>query len=280
MQLALESGHQVAGLAVPGTPRPLLTNAPDAVWLSGTLAEAPWAEIADFRPEACVNAAWVATPGTYWESPLNHDFVRWSRDFILRACEHGVRQVVSVGSCSEYGMGGRLSEATTPLEPTTTYARCKNELRLLLDDDARQRGFRHCWARVFYPYGIGEHRDRLCSSIAYRLLADQPVTLKTPASTKDYIYIDDLAKAFLVLLEKECVGPVNLGTGTGVAVREIASTIGRLLNKPQLIVEAESPGSDPLSNVLADASRLHSLGWRPTTTLPEGLQRLIHHLQP
>ena len=39
------------------------------------------AEIASFRPEACLHAAWVTEPGVYLESSENRDWLAWSRDF-------------------------------------------------------------------------------------------------------------------------------------------------------------------------------------------------------
>jgi nucleoside-diphosphate-sugar epimerase len=90
--------------------------------------------------------------------------------------------------------------------PTTAYARCKNDLRLALEADARAKSFAFCWTRIFYPYGPGEHPSRLCSSIIHKLVRDEKVVLKTPGSTKDYIFIEDLAEALLTVVEKRFTG--------------------------------------------------------------------------
>ena len=73
----------------------------------------------------------------------------------------------------------------TRLAPTTIYARCKNELRLALEADAAdERSCMFCWARVFYPYGPGEHPSRLCSSIIQKLSRDEKIVLKTPEAPR------------------------------------------------------------------------------------------------
>ena len=77
-------------------------------------------------------------------------------------------------------------------------------------------------AGYFTPTDLGNTPARLCSALTRQLLADQPLTLKTPDSTKDYIFIDDLAAAILAVLEGCLTGPINLGTGVGVTVRDIA----------------------------------------------------------
>lgn len=245
-------------------------------WFKGTLAEPSWSEIEKFKPEACVHFAWIATPGVYLESPENENYFHWSREFVRRIREFGARRIVAAGTCIEYRISDeKLLEDRTPVEPTTTYARWKNALRIALEEDAKKDGFSFAWARVFYPYGVGEHPARLCSSIIQKLGRGEKIELKTPNSTKDYIYIEDLASAFLTVLEKQFEGTVNLGTGIGIAVKEIAQTLGEMMRRPELIKEVNPPQIDPLGYVVADNSRLRGLGWKPEHDLRRGLEKLL-----
>jgi dTDP-6-deoxy-L-talose 4-dehydrogenase (NAD+) len=279
LRVALAEGHEIAGLVVPSEPVPSLPSGQAVRWLRGTLAEAPWAEIARFRPEACVHAAWIATPGAYLESPMNPQFVRWSREFIRRVQAVGVDYVLALGTCVEYRRGREpLSEDTTPLAPTSLYARCKNQMREQLEEDAASLGFTLGWGRVFYPYGVGEHPARLCSSLIRKLTAGEPVMLRTPDSTKDYLHIRDLADALLLVTERRFRGCINLGTGVGITVRALAQMLAGALDRIGLVTEAQSPERDPLDFVVAEASRLRSLGWQPRVSLNEGLRELIGSL--
>ena len=144
-----------------------------------------------------------------------------------------------------------------------------------MEAEAKKSGFTFAWGRVFYPYGPGEHPSRLCSSIIAKLGRGEQMVLKTPQSTKDYIYIDDLAAALAVVVEKKFSGAINLGTGAGTTVREIARTIGKLMGKEELVGAANPPEPDPLGDVVADASKLKSLGWEQKTTLEQGIQALL-----
>ncbi|MEI9864251.1 MAG: NAD-dependent epimerase/dehydratase family protein [Limisphaerales bacterium] len=58
----------------------------------------------------------------------------------------------------------------------------------------KRTGWQFCWGRVFYPYGVGEHPARLCSSLIQKLQRGEKLVLKTPHSRKDYIYIEDLGR--------------------------------------------------------------------------------------
>ena len=275
---ALDRGHDVAGLIIPSEAVPAgLANKQNLIWLRGTLDQAPWPEIAAFQPDACVHTAWITTPGIYLESPENERFRDTSLEFLRKLTDLGLGHIIGLGTCIEYQITERpLAEDATPIAPTTTYARCKNELRIALESDAKQRSFRFCWGRVFYPYGPGEHPSRLCSAIAQRLFRGEKITLKTPQSTKDYIYIDDLAAALLAVVEKRFEGTINLGTGAGTAVRTIAQILGRLTGRAELIEEAAQPEPDPFPFVVADTARIRSLGWQPDITIEEGLSRLLN----
>ena len=279
-RLALSRGHQVAGLALPGESLPAGLET-SVTWLRGTLDAAPWREIAAFAPDLCVHAAWITTPGIYLESPLNEQFRDWSLAFIRQLAGLGVGHIVGVGTCVEYRIGTEpLNEERTPVGPTTTYARCKDELRRALEAEARAGGFGACWARVFYPYGPGEHPARLCSSLIAKLRRGEEIVLRTPDSTKDYIYIDDLAQALLTVVEQRFRGIVNLGTGEGVTVRQMAGLLGQCLGRPELVRAAPKPEPDPFPFVVADAARLKSLGWRQQVPWEEGLRRLCSAVQP
>jgi nucleoside-diphosphate-sugar epimerase len=272
-RLALAHGHEVTGL----TQTAKISASDKMIWLQGTLAEMPWKKIGQFQPEVCVHLAWIATPGVYLESPLNEDYLKWSLEMVRGLRGLGVNHIVAAGTCIEYQISAApLSEENTPLNPTTLYARCKNELRKALEADAKKNGWQFCWGRIFYPYGPGEHPARLCSSLIEKIRRGEKVVLKTPNSRKDYIYIDDLAGAILLTLEKNFAGAINWGTGEGISVREMAATIATMLGRPELIEISQASATDPFPFVVANAAKLEALGWKQAWKLESGLQKMIN----
>lgn len=278
LRLALKEGHEVAALVRSSNHHCLGLDSSRLHLIPGDLKNPSWKEIEAFSPEVCLHSAWIATPGVYLESPENYKLVEDSFSFLTRMAELGASHIIGLGTCIEYQITGEqrlLSEEKTPIQPSTTYAKCKNELRLRLEASASRNRFGLCWGRVFYPYGPGEHPARLCSSIIARLSRGEKVELKTPESTKDYIFIEDLAAAVLHVVTTEFTGIVNLGTGVGVSVREIAHAIARMLNADELISETPVPEPDPLGYVVADAARIRGLGWSPQVDLKSGLHRIV-----
>ena len=277
LQTALRHGHEIAALVRPEKLTTVSRHAdPGLTWLPGTLANAPWSDLKKFRPDLCLHTAWITTPGVYLESPENERYLEWSLDFLRRVSDTGANRMIVLGTCLEYQSGGSiLSEDQTPLAPVSFYARCKDTLRTALESEAEERGFALGWGRVFYPYGPGEHPMRLCSSLIRSLHHGEKIVLKTPDSIKDYLYIDDLAAALLAVAEKRFCGAINLGTGTGVSVRDVAETIARLMGKTGAVEPAPAANARPENPVVADAARLLGLGWRPQHTLSAGLEKMI-----
>lgn len=270
---ALAAGHDVAILSRQPA---VAAGTKGSVPISGDLAAPPWQAIADFRPESVLHAAWIATPGVYLESPTNADWVRWSLAFATRLPDLGVRHLTVLGTCIEYAITGKpLREGETPLAPASPYARAKAELHSALVSAFAGTDTGLAWARIFYPYGPNEHPARLASSLLSRVLAGQPITLKTPNSTKDYIHEDDVARALLTVVGTGFQGSINIGTGEGVTVGLLARTLAEFAGRPDLVVLPADAPRDPLDFVVADASRLHSLGWRPQVALVDGLRRLV-----
>jgi dTDP-6-deoxy-L-talose 4-dehydrogenase (NAD+) len=284
LRQALAAGHEVGVLVRPRPPAPRTespafpaSSSTAVTVLTGSMAEPPWEALHQFSPDTLIHCAWIATPGAYLESPENEHHAQWSETLALGLIEQGLQQLVILGTCIEYRMGlARLHETETPLEPTTPYARAKDQLRRrLVERLAHHPGVRLAWGRVFYPYGEGEHPARLCSSLISSLRRGDEVVLKTPESTKDYIHISDLAGAILRVAEARLDGSVNLGTGEGVTIREIADRLATLLGRPDGVRALIPAAPDPLGFIVADAGQLRKLGWEPKVTLESGLRRLI-----
>ncbi len=272
---ALAHGHEIAGLTRRdplAQQRAVGREARNLVWFSGSLQDVPWAEIESFRPEACVHCAWSTAPTFTYDSPGHFQYVEWSRNFLDRVVVLGARYVLGLGTCLEYRIGpAPLVEDRTPLDPLGPYAQSKHAMRAWLEENSQLKHFQFCWGRGFYVYGAGEDPTRLCSSLIQSLRHGEPVLLKTPGSVKDYVYMEDVAAALLLLLEKRAVGSFNIGTGVGITVLDLAQTVAAMLNKSGLVQKAQKEIPDPLGFVVADSTKLRSLGWSPEYDLKRGL---------
>lgn len=251
--LAREAGHDVMGLEKPFR-----------------MASPPWEKLAQFAPDVCIHCAWIATPGIYLESPENTAHREWSLDLVRKLAQTGTRRFVIAGTCAEYGPSDHPLREEMPPAPSTLYGREKNLLRVTLEEESAALGLELLWARIFYPYGPGEHPDRLISFLIRNALEGKESPLKQPHAVRDYIHIRDLARAFLMLAEAGPSGVYNVGTGRGLKLAEIRDQVLSSFGNAPLAVTADGPvgGRD---EVVADISKISALGWSPLFDIKKGL---------
>ena len=231
--------------------------------------------VAAVRPTHLLHLAWIAAPGVYWTSPENHRWVEASKRLLLAFARHGGRRAVAAGSCAEYdwGAAGVCREAGTPTRPRTTYGRCKLEFGHWAETCGRARGICVARARLFFLYGPHEHPARLVPSVAGALLAGSPAACSSGTQVRDFLHVADAADALVALAHSTLTGPVNVGSGEPVAVRDVIGRVAAACGRPNLVRfgERETPASEP-PLLVADATRLRDeLGWRPRTELATGL---------
>jgi nucleoside-diphosphate-sugar epimerase len=227
------------------------------------------------RPTHLLHLAWVTTPGAYWTSPENHEWVTASHWLTTHFASSGGRRALLAGTCAEYDWtaGGRCHETDTPTRPATLYGACKNHLRELAERVGADTGMGVAWARLFFLYGPGEHPARLVPSVAQAVLAGQPAECTAGTQERDFLHVEDAAAAVVALLLGEVTGPVNVGSGEAVPVRAVVEAVAAAAGRPDLVrlgARPTPPCEPPL--LVADVGRLRrEVGWSPRIELWRGL---------
>jgi nucleoside-diphosphate-sugar epimerase len=271
------AGHEVSAVSARG-----LLREDGAQWLTGDLLDARTANelMGRVRPELLVHLAWMAEPGAFWTSPENVRWVEATLRLVRAFAEHGGTRAVLAGTCAEYQWGsgnGVCVERSTPLEPQTLYGVSKNATRAVCEAFADQAGFELCWGRIFFLYGPDEPAARLVPSVTRALLEGDQVPVSAGAQVRDFLHVDDVADAFVALLESDARGAVNLGSGHGVSVREVVETIGEATGRPELIqFGALPPREDEPQTLIADVRRLREdVGFEPQISLEDGVAATV-----
>ena len=86
------------------------------------------------------------------------------------------------------------------------------------------------------------------------------------------MYSLDMAEACIYLMENYDSGDIiNIGTGEDITIRELASLISEVVGyEGEIRWDTSKPEGTPQK--LLDVSRLHSMGWKPKTSLKDGLR--------
>ena len=235
------------------------------------------------QPSHLLHFAWYAVPGKFWTAPENAAWVEASIRLLRAFVDAGGERATMSGSCAEYDWSGTgvLSEKDTPLRPATYYGKCKHALASVGEGLAAERGFGFSWGRIFFVYGPYEQPDRLVSQVAESLVKGEPTLTSEGTQRRDFLHARDVASAFVALLDSDVEGPVNIGSGDAVPVRDVVSLIGAAAGRPELVRFGEIPqraGDPPL--IEADVARLRDeVGWRPTVSLEEGIRETVEWWQ-
>jgi nucleoside-diphosphate-sugar epimerase len=212
------------------------------------------------RPTHWLHLAWETKHGHFWSAPSNLDWLAASTDLLRRFADAGGRRVVMAGTCAEYDWshadGGPLSE-DAPLKPATPYGEAKLALATALADFAAGAKLSYAWGRVFLLIGDGEHRDRLVPSLARALIAGKPAACGSGRQVRDFLDTRDAGAAFAALLAGDVQGAVNIASGKATAIADVATTLGRLAGRSDLVRLGALPdrAGEP-RQLVADTSRL------------------------
>ncbi len=259
---------------------PITDKGTDVHWHQADLLDAQQVAglMADVQPSDLLHLAWYVVPGEYWTSVENLRWVQASLEMLQEFARYGGHRVVMAGTCAEYDWRyGYCSEAVTPLAPTTLYGTCKHSVQLMLTRFARQTGVSAAWGRIFFLFGPHEHPDRLVASIIRSVLRGEPALSSHGNQIRDFLYVQDVAEAFVALLESDVTGPVNIASGKPVALREVIARIAEIQGRPELVQLGALPAREGEPALLvADISRLRDeVGWQPSHELDEGLMKTI-----
>jgi dolichol-phosphate mannosyltransferase len=138
--------------------------------------------------------------------------------------------------------------------------------------------------RLYSVYGPWEEPTRLMPTLVMRGLAGELPGLVSPATARDYIYVDDVVDACLAAAAAPGQEPgavYNVGTGRQTSLREVVELV-----RAEMGITAEpvwgsmAPRSWDTDVWVADSGQIRAqLGWQPSHALPEGFRLLVGWLR-
>lgn len=177
---------------------------------------------------------------------------------------------------------------TSPLEPTNEpYAIAKIAGLKTVESFNRQYGKK--WSSVMPTNLYGEYdnfhpeNSHVIPGLIARMhkakMENTPqfAVWGTGNPRREFLYVDDMAKACIHVMKIDGDIPdlINIGTGEDITIRDLAFMIKRLIGfEGELVFNPNQP--DGTMKKLMDVSRIHSLGWKHEISLEEGLKRSIN----
>lgn len=186
---------------------------------------------------------------------------------------------IYTGTSIEYGAKKSPMKETDLLEPNNFYGATKAGNTLLLQAYAVHNKKKIITLRPFYIYGPGEAETRLIRTIIHACLEGRELPLTSFNETRDFVYVEDLIKAYLISASDHIQGShiINIGTGVETSFREVIRIVEDLTQKKIKVVEGKYEQRPWSSNCwAADATKAKQLlNWVPAYTLREGISEVL-----
>ncbi len=286
---SLVNGHEAFAVS-----RPLYRgDIADPRIVSQIFAEHPDISVAIHCAALAVVPDSVQRPYEYYRNN-----VAGSAELFRMLAEHGCGNIVFSSSASVYDTApGFTVTEESPTRPQSPYARSKLMTEMMLEDMAVSYGLKAVSLRYFNPIGADPKLrsgqvQRDATQIVNVLVAvangGRPVFSVTGTDwptrdgtgIRDYVHVWDLAQAHVKAVERiDEMFPngrgfmvINLGTGSGVTVREIVSAFERVHGSP-IPQEDAPPRPGDVAGAYANADRAAELlGWHTTLSLEDGIR--------
>ena len=208
---------------------------------------------------------------------------------IHEASRAGTKKLLFLGSSCIYPRDcpqpiREESLMTGPLEPTNAaYATAKIAGIQMCQAYRQEHGFDAICAMPTNLYGPGDNYDLQTAHALPALLrrfheakerdAPEVVAWGTGTPRREFLHVDDLAEACLVLMSKHSSPDlVNVGTGTDLSIAELTGLIAKTIGfRGRVRFDPAKPDGTPRK--VLDVSRLKAYGWAPRIPLEQGLAK-------
>jgi UDP-glucose 4-epimerase len=220
-----------------------------------------------------------------------------SLDFVTHLLRNGCPRLIFSSSAAIYQASEDLTvDENSPLDPQSPYARTKAVCEAMFADIAATQPIQVLSLRYFNPIGAD---PKLRTGLALRrpthalgqlisaredgvpfLVTGTDWPTRDGSGIRDYVHVWDLAAAHLAALTRfdALPGPasvINLGTGTGTTVRELAAAFNRVSDRQIATRDAaRRPGDTAGSYTRIDRAGC-LLGWRPQYDITDGIRHSL-----
>jgi UDP-glucose 4-epimerase len=130
-------------------------------------------------------------------------------------------------------------------------------------------------ARLSNLYGPGMSRANVLSTILSQLGQQGPVRVFNTTPVRDFLWVEDAAKALAAMALGAADGTFNVGTGIGTSIHDLALIALEAAGQATRSIESANQAARSSHLVVAIEDTTTTFGWRPSTGLRQGLATLI-----
>ncbi len=238
------------------------------------------------RVDAVINlAALTFVPDSYYYPERFFEVnVTGTMNLLMEAVKlKTLRRFVQISSSEVYGSARIIPmNEEHPLFPHSTYAVSKLAADRLAFTVHKEQGLPVTIVRPFNCFGPRVTQPYVVAEIAIQLLnGNNHIRLGNLESIRDFTYVSDTAEGIIISLNSDELNgqTMNLGTGQGIKIRELAYMVAELLDKNITILQDDTRYRPfDVQTMACDNRKAISFGWKPRISMKEGLTLTLEWL--
>lgn len=202
--------------------------------------------------------------------------------YLLEACRlSGVRKIILASTAAVYGNPEYLPiDEEHPIRPLSGYGIGKFSAEQYLHVYHNLYGIGYTILRYANVYGLRQNakgEGGVISIFIDRLLHNQAITIYGDGEqTRDYIYVEDIARANVAAIHRGNGEILNIGTGISTSINELVNLFTQVTGN-QVMREYKEERSGDIKDSLFDNKRARAvLNWEPKVGLLEGLRHTFY----
>lgn len=161
--------------------------------------------------------------------------VRYCGYAVQLAARYECRAFLCIGSQAECGVVWRPINSSTRDNPMTAYAEAKCRAYEWTKKLCREYDIKQYWPRLLSAYGLYDRSTTMIMSCIHACKEKKSLELTPAEQIWDYIYVKDVAKALLAIVESGVPGKkYSIASGEGRPLREYIARIAEIMEYPQL----------------------------------------------
>lgn len=168
-----------------------------------------------------------------------------------------------------------------PCQPLSPYGISKLSVEKYIYFYAAQHGLNYSILRYANIYGPRQNPFGEAGVVAIfttKLLAnEQPIINGTGKQTRDYVFVGDVVKANLIALNDTKNDIYNVGTGIETDVNELFHTLNKIIGNNKEEQHGPAAAGEQMRSVITSDKLENTFGWRPSTSISEGLTKTVEY---
>ena len=198
---------------------------------------------------------------------------------VVEACVNFKKKLLFASSCAVYPLNGNYKfkeeHATIPILP---YSISKKAGEDIINFYLGKKKLNAVILRCFNVYGARQKSNSQYAAVVPKFIASAKKNMFLKLNnggnqSRDFVYVDDVCKAYLMLSNLNKVGTYNIGSGVATKIKDLAKMVIKIVGKGKTI-KGETL-EDDANFSCANISKIKKIGFGDTTKTKEGLKKVI-----